>query len=108
MYSLIFSNVGVTVLPYPLMITSDRQTLVNSFFNLFPFSLAEGVGRRGMSMAGVLMLGLAVIRISLINMEKKGEGERKREREGGREGERKRERGREGEREGGREGGREK
>ena len=45
--------------------TSERQTRVKSLLSASPLSLAVGVARRGTSMAGVLMLGLAVIRISL-------------------------------------------
>ena len=48
---------------------------MNSFLRLSPLSLAVGMGRRGTSIAGVLMLGLAVIRISLIDKGEGGEGE---------------------------------
>lgn len=47
------------------MLTCERQTLVNNFLSLSPSSLARGLDRRGTSIAGVLMLGLAVISISL-------------------------------------------
>lgn len=46
-------------------LTSERQTRVNFFFSSAPPSRAVSPGRRGTSIAGVLMLGLAVIKISL-------------------------------------------
>ena len=49
---------------------------MKSFFSLSPSSLAVGVGRTGTSIVGVLMLGLAVIRISLINMSGEREGKK--------------------------------
>ena len=47
------------------ILTSERRTRVNTFLSSAPFSLAAAWARRGTSMAGVLMLGLADINISL-------------------------------------------
>ena len=48
-----------------MQLTSDKCTLVNLFLSSSPLSLACSVEWRGTSMAGVLMLALAVISISL-------------------------------------------